>query len=235
MGASDHRSRARAALQGNWAAAVAVCLLAGIISGTGFKPSISINFNGGDLIRVKLPDQMEELFHEILGIGLPILMLLSMTMLVVGLILGGVMEVGKARYHLNLIDGTDPQLEDLFCAFPCFSQALVMKLLRDLLIFLGMLLLVPGVILTYSYAMAPYILAQDPQCSGTDALRLSRELMQGHKLELFFLELSFFGWMLLAALTFGIGDLFLAPYREASRASFFRSLTDGSQQPPVEF
>lgn len=235
MEASAHRFRAREALRGNWVTAVLVCLLAGIISGAGTKADISFNFSGEDFIQVNLPTEFESLLHGILGISLTFLMLLSLVMVVVGLILGGVMELGKARYHMNLIDGVSAQFEDLFCGFPQFVQALVMALVRDLLIILGMLLIVPGFILTCSYAMAPYILAEDPTCSGTDALRRSRALMQGHKMDLFLLELSFFGWAILAAFTFGIGNLFLTPYREASRASFYRDICQQQRTSTVEF
>ncbi len=236
MEASAHRFRAREALRGNWVTAVLVCLVAGILSGGGNILNIEINLEGGQPLQVTLPQQYQELFHDILGISLPIIMTLSLAILVLNLILGGVMEVGKARYHMNLIDGAAARFEDLFCAIPQFVAALVMKLVRDLLVALGMILLVvPGVLLHYGYVMAPYILARDPDCDGLEALRYSRAMMKGHKMDLFVLELSFIGWEILATLTFGIGHLVLNPYKEAAKASFFREVMEAYHRPTVEF
>ena len=237
MEASAHRFRAREALRGNWVTAVLVCLVAGILSGGSSFPNIEINLEGGQPIQVNLPQQYQELLHGILGISLPIMMTMALGILVLNLILGGVMEVGKARYHMNLIDGAAARFEDLFSTFPWFVPALVMKLVRELLVFLGMLLLVvPGVLLHYGYAMAPYILAQDPECDGLEALRRSREMMKGHKMDLFVLELSFIGWAILAAFAFGIGHLVLNPYKETARASFFADIEEQYRRTPtVEF
>ena len=236
MESSDHRYRAREALRGNWVTAVLVCLVAGILSGTSFSSDININFEGGQPIQITLPEQYEEILVGVLGISLAFLTVIAVVISVVGLILGGVMEIGKARYHLNLIDGAAARFEDLFTAFPQFLSALVMNLVRQVLITLGMLLLViPGVMLVFSYAAAPYIMAQDPECEGLEALRRSRELMKGNRMELFLLDLSFIGWDLLSLFTLGIGSLFLNPYKEAARASFFRYIGLGYQGNSVEF
>ena len=236
MEASDHRYRAREALRGNWVTAVLVCLVAGILTGSSFSSDININFEGGQPIQITLPEQYEEILVGVLGISLAFLTVIAVVISVVGLILGGVMEIGKARYHLNLIDGAAARFDDLFSAFPQFLAALVMRLVRGLLITLGMLLLViPGVMLVFSYAAAPYIMAQDPECEGLEALRRSRELMKGNRMELFLLDLSFIGWDLLSLLTLGIGSLFLNPYKEAARASFFRHIGLGYQGSSVEF
>ena len=236
MEASDHRYRAREALRGNWVTAVLVCLVAGILTGSSFSSDININFEGGQPIQITLPEQYEEILVGVLGISLAFLTVVAVVISVVGLILGGVIEIGKARYHLNLIDGAAARFDDLFSAFPQFLSALVMNLVRGLLITLGMLLLViPGVMLTFSYAAAPYIMAQDPECEGLEALRRSRELMKGNRMELFLLDLSFIGWDLLSLFTLGIGSLFLNPYKEAARASFFRHIGLGYQGSSVEF
>ena len=236
MEASDHRYRAREALRGNWVTAVLVCLVAGILSGTSFDVDINFDLSGGQPIQVTLPPEYQQLLGGILGAALPILTILAAVAVVVSLILGGVIELGKVRYHLNLIDGAAARFEDLFSAFPRFAAALVMNLVRTLLITLGTLLLViPGVILTFSYAAAPYIMAEDPECSGTEALRRSRELMKGNKVDLCWLELSFIGWDILALFTLGIGNLFLNPYKEAAKASFFRHIGLGYQGNSVEF
>lgn len=89
----------------------------------------------------------------------------------------------------------------------------------------SLLLIIPGIAASYSYAMAPYIPMEDPDCSGSESLKRSKELMQGHRAELFFLDLSFIGWELLAILTLGVGFLWLNPYVYAARAAFYRNLS----------
>lgn len=235
MEASAHRARAREALRGNWVTAVLVSLIAGIISGAGTSPSINFNFESDQPVQITVPEQMEQVL-AVLGIALPVILIISMVMLVVSLILGGVMDLGTARYNLNLIDRREAEFADLFSGFPQFAQALLMNVISGFLIFLGMLLfLVPGVILTYSFALAPYILSEDPNCTGWEALQRSRAMMKGHKLELFWLELTFIGWEILAAFTLGIGSLFLNPYKAAARASFFRDLQNQGYTPVEDF
>ena len=73
--------------------------------------------------------------------------------------------------------------------------------------------------------MAGYILAENPYMSAKEALEQSKRIMDGNKLRLFSLDMSFIGWHLLCILTFGIGYIWLAPYIEASHAAFYCDLT----------
>ena len=80
--------------------------------------------------------------------------------------------------------------------------------------------------MAYAYSMAVYVSNDHPELSSMDAIRKSKELMRGHKWDLFVLDLSFIGWILLCLLTCGIGFFFLLPYIEAAHAEFYRELTD---------
>ena len=62
-----------------------------------------------------------------------------------------------------------------------------------------------GIIAAYRYAMAPYLMAQNPDIGVMDAIDQSKELMRGHKSRLFWLDLTFLGWVFLSALSLGIG------------------------------
>ena len=88
----------------------------------------------------------------------------------------------------------------------------------------SMLLLIPGIVKAYSYAMLPYILKDNPELSAMDAIRLSSNMMKGHKFDLFYLQLSFIGWAILAVLTGGIGLLWLQPYMMTTQASFYQDI-----------
>ena len=226
MEAREHRARAREALRGNWVTAVLVYLVAGLLSGDSNSPSFnfSINIEGGH-VDFSMSQELQNFLTDTLGLAMPLILGVSLVLLVVRLALGGVMSMGRATYSLNLIDGAEAKFEDLFTGFRRFYDALIMNVVSILAVFAGALLFViPGIILGYAYAMAPYILAENPGITGTEALRRSRELMKGHKWELFWLELTFIGWETLAAFTLGIGNLVVTPYKGVSKASFYRDL-----------
>lgn len=236
MEAYEHRARARAALRGNWVTAVLVFLVAGLLSGDSDSPSFNFNLNiEAGHVDFSLSQNLEQFLESTLGLAMPLVLTVSLLLLVVRLALGGVMSMGRATYSLNLIDGVEAEFADLFVGFRRFYDALIMNVVSILMVFLGMLLfVVPGIILGYAYAMAPYILAETPDISGTEALRLSRQMMKGHKWELFWLELTFIGWSILAAFTLGLGNLALAPYQGVSKASFYRDVKAQSRWDPVE-
>jgi hypothetical protein len=89
--------------------------------------------------------------------------------------------------------------------------------------------------------MAPYILEENPGMPVNEAIRLSKEMMQGNKWRLFCVQISFIGWSLLSILTCGIGFLFLSPYISAAECAFFYDVSGrfrnqgvaGNQVPPA--
>lgn len=89
--------------------------------------------------------------------------------------------------------------------------------------------IIPGIIAALSYSQTFYLMIDDPSLSGMDALRKSKELMKGHKCEYFLLCLSFIGWAFLAAMTFGIGFIFLLPYMALSQAVYYNNLVGNSK------
>ena len=108
-----------------------------------------------------------------------------------------------------------------------------MVVLRSIFVWLwSLLLVIPGIIAIYRYAMMPYLMAEFPDLGALDAMRESKRLMQGNKWRLFCLELSFIGWYLLSILTLGIGLLWLLPYVSASRAAFYLEITGRANQIP---
>lgn len=84
-----------------------------------------------------------------------------------------------------------------------------------------LLLIIPGIMKAFSYALTPYILLDEPELTARQAITRSCEIMQGRRWKLFCLSLSFIGWGILSLLTFGIGFLWLVPYMNASIAAFY--------------
>lgn len=87
-----------------------------------------------------------------------------------------------------------------------------------------LLFVIPGLIMSFAYAMTPYILEEHPELSAWQASTESRKMMKGHKFDLFYLYLSFIGWFILCILTAGIGFIWLAPYAQTAVAAFYEDI-----------
>lgn len=87
-------------------------------------------------------------------------------------------------------------------------------------------LFIPGVIASLSLFLTPYLLKDYPELTIVETLRLSRKMMKGHKMQLFLLQLSFIGWILLNVLTLGLGSLWLTPYMMTTFAAFYHDVKE---------
>lgn len=121
------------------------------------------------------------------------------------------------------------KIDGIFSGFGNYTKVLSTMLLMNVYIYLWTcLLFVPGIIKSYSYAMTSYILAENPNIGADEAICESMKMMKGHKMDLFLLDFSFFGWMLLAGLTCGVGLLWLTPYMNSARAAFYLDLKEAT-------
>lgn len=223
MNSTMIRARARESLQGNWASSIAVAaiaaLLGAMIAGSTFIPQISTEVDSETL------HNMNRFLREFIRSGDFRIGFNSGIFSVVQFILGGTIQLGFARFLLSQHDGKERSWEDLFSQFHRFGQGFAQKFLRGLYIALwGLLFVIPGIVKSLSYAMTPYIMAEQPELSASEAIQRSMLMMDGHKWELFLLHLSFIGWDLLVALTAGIGNLVLNPYKNAAITAFYREL-----------
>ena len=138
------------------------------------------------------------------------------------------MQLGYARFLLRQHDGKPTEFNDLFSQFDRFGTGFAQHFLRSLYTLLwSLLLIVPGIIAALSYAMTPFILEEHPELTANEAIPRSKELMRGHKTDLFILELTFIGWSLLCILTLNLGHIALNPYKNAAYAVFYREITKG--------
>ena len=113
----------------------------------------------------------------------------------------------------------------LFDGFKDYLRIFLTLLLVQIYTILWMLLLIiPGLVKCYSYSMTSFILKDNPEMKYDAAINESMRMMQGHKMKLFLLDLSFIGWFFLCILTFGIGFLFLQPYMSTAHAHFYEDL-----------
>ena len=95
--------------------------------------------------------------------------------------------------------------------------------------------IVGGVIKRYSYMLVPYIIAENPDIDGKEAIRLSQRMMDGRKMEAFRLDLSFIGWHILGYLTFGLAEaLWVVPYKTAAFTEFYADARGEAKERAVE-
>lgn len=145
--------------------------------------------------------------------------------LIAELVAGGAFSLGFAVMALNVVRGREVRTENLFDGFKDFGRAFCLFMIEKIFIFLWtLLMIVPGIIKSLSYAMSYYILADDPKIGANEARKRSMKLMYGHKWQLFCLRLSFIGWILLSIPTFGILLFWLIPYINCSEAAFYLKL-----------
>lgn len=130
--------------------------------------------------------------------------------------------------------GTLPEAGALFAPFKQYARTVGAVLLVFVYTLLWTLLLViPGIIKAYSYSMTFYILRENPEMTAGDAITASQKMMDGHKMDLFLLSLSFIGWAILASITFGIGYLWLIPYIYTAYAAFYETLKKDTSVTPA--
>ena len=232
MTSSELRAIARRNLEGTWGISVGVALVAAILGGSMAGAGSNINFNINE-------ENIRNLPPVLWTVLLP---LVSLTGLlgIVSFILGGTVELGYAKFLLKQYDRKQLQFSDLFSQFERFGTGFAQKFLRTLFTVLwSLLFIIPGIVKGLSYAMTPFILEEHPEMTASEAIKASMRLMDGHKMDLFILGLTFIGWQILACLTMGIGFLFLNPYMNAAYAAFYRDISRkqeaGSYVPPVEF
>lgn len=141
------------------------------------------------------------------------------------LFIGLPIAYGFTIVMLGVCRGKEIDFGVLFEGFQDYARIFVTKLLQGIYTALwALLLVIPGIIKSYSYAMTDFILKDEPEMKNNAAIEKSMAMMEGNKMKLFMLDLSFIGWAILAIFTFGIGLLFLQPYIAVSRAAFYEDL-----------
>ncbi len=234
--AADFKKLAREALAGKWKIAVLVGLVAVLLGAVGdVGPNVSINYDASGLNAsfsiagktiLSTAESLEPGMAALLVGGLAYVLVAGLVLGIVYMILGGIVSTGYARFNLNLVDRVEAKIDNLFEYFSEWKTMALAEILRSIYIFLwSLLFVIPGIIASYSYAMTPYILAENPGISANEAISKSKEMMDGNKWRLFCLRFSFIGWDILSTFTLGIGNLWLTPYKNAADAVFYREVS----------
>lgn len=196
METAELKRRAKEQLKGRWVIAIGTVLVASIILSSDVYYKVASTFGTEGL---------------------------SYTFDLISLLLGGVISVGLCRFLLNMATGKEMvRFETLFSGFNIYLKTLGLNILITLAVIAGFILfIIPGIIVALMFSQAFYILAEDQSKSITQCIKESVDLMNGHKWELFYLELTFIGWWLVVALTLGIAALWVTPYQKLTEANFY--------------
>ena len=145
--------------------------------------------------------------------------------MIVSLIVTPAFALSTVRIYLMVVRGGTPEIKDAFNGFDDFFSAFKVTLLAGLYTFLwSLLFIIPGIIKGYSYSMALYVLADNKGKSARECIAESKAMMEGHKMELFVLDLSFIGWYLLCSLTCGLAALYVVPLLNATHANVYETI-----------
>ena len=147
----------------------------------------------------------------------------SLIMLLISLNLEYGFEVAMLRFNR----GRENTISETFNAglVEDYGRVLGIMLLQALFVILWTLLLViPGIIKSYSYAMTNCIAEDNPELGAMECIDRSMAMMKGHKWELFLLDLSYIGWILLGVLSLGIGLLWIIPWMQMAHVKFYEEL-----------
>ena len=212
----DYKNTALAALKGNWAPAVLAVVV---------------------LILLMIPYMGVNMYPSIVGMSpegmlTPLFFGLSAAAFLYLLLFYVPLEVGYMNAcRTLLVSGDDRMTGNMFrIGLANWFRFLWGYVLMEIKVMLWMFLfIIPGIIKAFAYALTPFLLVDCPDLSALQCIKLSNQMMKGHKFDLFYLYLSFIGWGLLCVLTLGIGFLWLMPYMQTATAAFYQDIKEQYQ------
>ena len=207
---SEIRQESLAFMKGNWGPAVGVTIVFLLLVYACSFVATTIGLSLGQSI-----DDENGLSVQALSMLASILVVFPLTF-------------SAVKLFLNFVRGEQAlKAKELFNAFkkPCYGKSMGLYLLITIFTTLWtLLLIVPGIIKSLSYSLAPYILADNPELTANEAINQSMKMMNGHKMQLFLILLGYLGFALLSILALGIPLLWLYPYYQVVLAKFYEEV-----------
>ncbi len=216
---TDLKEEALKALKGEYLESLFIFIVVALLS----APMLAFYFIPANIKDKKLSDLLPfEVPREFAG---PVIVLIFVV--IIGFCLTSVIiSTGYVKYNLDLINSRSPSMGVVFKYFRYGKKTIVAYFYVFIIVFLwSLLFVIPGIIAAFSYAMVPYILAENPNLAPEKALELSKKMMKGNKSNYLLLLLSFIGWIILCVFTYGIGCIFLAPYVSATQTCFYLEIS----------
>ncbi len=209
---SEIRQESLSILKGNWASGVGVTLLLFVVITLCSALTASIGLGSAEAGAAKtIIGSISELLNLLVAIFIFYPLAMSMVIMFLSFVKSGEKLSAKGL--------------TLGFKSPLYSKSIVLYLLIAIYTFLwSLLLIVPGIIKSLSYALAPYILAENPELKANEAIEKSMAMMDGHKMQLFLMWLGYAGFALLSILALGIPLLWLHPYYQVVMVKFYEEV-----------
>ncbi len=208
----DLKEKAKAAFKGNYSNSVITAIVLSIATAGLISSNVNVNLNNADADVSTVVSGTT----VILGLIFTLLNVFVLNPLKIG---------GYSFFKKN--NQEKAELGELISAFKNnYANSIVTTLLTDVFVGLwALLFIVPGIVKSYSYAMVPFLLAENPDLQPMDAIHKSSEMMNGYKWQTFVLDLSFLGWGILSLCTLGLLSIFYVnPYFYQTRAELYELL-----------
>ncbi|MBR6329460.1 MAG: DUF975 family protein [Lachnospiraceae bacterium] len=222
---SELKARARETLKLCYWPSVAAAFILGIVSGgvggsgagssSGFRNSLGDAGSNGDVDYKAIV--------AVLAVILVMALVITIIASLISIFAFVPLRVGTERFFLEAKTGTY-DLNNIGFAFNHSYMNIVKIMFQKSLytVLWSMLFIIPGIIKTYEYSMIPYILMEHPDIDSKEAFRLSKQMMDGDKWNLFVLQLSFIGWHILSLFTcFLLSIFYVNPYLHHTLAEFY--------------
>lgn len=215
---AEYKEIARDALKGNWGRAIGAMLIAACLGAFFTSLYFISHFMFIMSVAIRIFENLPHYFLMLVGIGIVLAVFFFFA--------GGPARFGYIDFNLALLDRREAVPSMVLGRFSLIWKGMYMKIaLFFYELFFTILLIIPGIVTMYAYAMVPYILEEKKDYTVGKAMKMSRKIMRGHKWELFCLRFSFLGWYILSLLTFGLALFYVLSYMNTAEAVFYNEIS----------
>jgi uncharacterized membrane protein len=176
-----------------------------------------------------IKDDESLLYPSIIAVGIIIAVIIFIIYLFFTLI--SILVIGPLNYGrcngmlISKRKGNDADVSNLFLAKDNYANVAKVTAWHTLYVALwSLLFIIPGIIKRYSYALTYYIRFDNPELTGKECIELSMEMMEGHKMDLFLLHITFVGLSFIGTFTCGLANFFLVPFMDTIMAQFYEDV-----------
>ena len=212
------KENAKSSLKGNWGQAIIVMIIYGLIT-------LAISCIGfmGKGVNLNDPQAIEAILNGTSSLVSPAQVISA----ILSIFVTSFLALGSVSFYMKLSRNEEVTYKELFSKTGLWALYIGVSVMTAIFVGLwSLLLVIPGIVATYKYAMVDYIMVDNPNIGVFEAIRKSKEMMYGHKLDYFILQFSFLGWAILSVFTFGLLMLYVAPYMNVTCANFYYSIKD---------
>lgn len=183
---------------------------------------------------IKGQEQIQDIINSSINMGISggtkALLIVTFSIgLLIKIFFTDIIIIGEKRIYLESINYKKTKLNRIVFLFrrkkiKRYFNAVLGMLLFRIYTYLWNLTIIGGIIKHYSYLMVDYILAENPDIKPNEAIKISRNMMNGNKWKTFLFDISFTGWFILEYITLGLAGIFVTPYYISSRTALYEEL-----------